>query len=409
MRRTKIVATIGPATSEPDALKALLDAGVDVVRLNAAHGTPDVHAERAATARAAAASLGDTVGVLIDLPGPKLRTGAVADDEVELRTDSRFVLTADAVEGDEHRVSTTVPELARWVRVGDEVFLADGAIVLCVENIVGDDVECRVVRAGVLRSRKGMHVPRRRRSRGALHRRRRDRVGDGSSHQGRLRGPFVRAPSRGCRSGTRAPPEARSEAAPHREDRDRGRARSPRRHRRHRRRGDGRARRSRDTDSRPPGAVDPEGDHPLLQHGRQAGDHRDADARVDDALPTADPRRGERRRERGARRDRRAHALGGDRRRPLPDRHRAHDGRGRGSGRGLAQRTHRARGCARGERRRSGRVGGRARGGAGRRGSRRRRHRLPDAERHDRASRRGVPADGPDRGHLEPDPTRSAV
>ena len=160
MRRTKIVATIGPATSEPDALKALLHAGVDVVRLNAAHGSPEVHAERAATARAAAVSLGHTVGVLIDLPGPKLRTGPVADDEVELRPDSRFVLTADAIEGDEHRVSTTVPELARWVRVGDEVFLADGAIVLHVESINGDDVECRVVRAGVLRSRKGMHVPR---------------------------------------------------------------------------------------------------------------------------------------------------------------------------------------------------------------------------------------------------------
>jgi pyruvate kinase len=160
MRRTKIVATVGPATSEPDTLKALLDAGVDVVRLNAAHGSPEVHAERAATVRAAAASLGMTVGVLIDLPGPKLRTGPVAGDEVELRIDSTFVLTADPVEGDEHRVSTTVPELAQWVKVGDEVFLADGAIVLCVEEIVDDDIECRVVRAGVLRSRKGMHVPR---------------------------------------------------------------------------------------------------------------------------------------------------------------------------------------------------------------------------------------------------------
>jgi len=160
MRRTKIVATIGPATSEPDALKALLSAGVDVVRLNAAHGTPDVHTERAVTARAAADALDTTVGVLIDLPGPKLRTGPVIDDEVELRPDSRFVLAADAVVGDEHRVSTTIPDLARWVRVGDEIFLADGAIVLCVDRLVGDDVECRVVRAGVLRSRKGMHVPR---------------------------------------------------------------------------------------------------------------------------------------------------------------------------------------------------------------------------------------------------------
>ena len=160
MRRTKIVATIGPATSEPDALEALLDAGVDVVRLNAAHGTPDVHAERAASARAAAAALDRTVGVLVDLPGPKLRTGPVVGDEIQLRTDSRFVLSAAPVEGDEHRVSTTIPDLARWVRPGDEVFLADGAIVLSVVQIDGDDVACKVVRAGVLRSRKGMHVPR---------------------------------------------------------------------------------------------------------------------------------------------------------------------------------------------------------------------------------------------------------
>jgi pyruvate kinase len=160
MRRTKIVATIGPATSEPEAMKALLDAGVDVVRLNAAHSAPDVLAVRAGVARASAASLERVVGVLIDLPGPKLRSGPIKNDEVELRIDSRFVLTAQAIEGDEHRVSTTVPELARWVLVGDEVFLADGAIVLCVEQINGDDVECRVVRAGVLRSRKGMHVPR---------------------------------------------------------------------------------------------------------------------------------------------------------------------------------------------------------------------------------------------------------
>ncbi|MDQ1509166.1 MAG: pyruvate kinase [Actinomycetota bacterium] len=160
MRRTKIVATIGPATAEPAALKELLAAGVDVVRLNAAHGTPDVHAAVAGVARAAAASLDRVVGVLVDLPGPKLRTGPVANDEVELRMDSHFVLTAQAIEGDEHRVSTTVPQLAQWVRVGDEVFLADGAIVLCVEQIVGEDVECRVVRAGSLRSHKGMHVPR---------------------------------------------------------------------------------------------------------------------------------------------------------------------------------------------------------------------------------------------------------
>src|SRR5579871_2537025 len=160
MRRAKIVATLGPATSTPESLHALLAAGADVVRLNAAHGTPAVHTERAALARASAAKLGRVVGVLVDLPGPKLRTGAIAGDETELEAGSTFTLTAADVSGDSRHVSTTVPELARWVGPDDDIYLADGAIVLRVVRIDGDDVVCDVVRGGLLRSRKGMHVPR---------------------------------------------------------------------------------------------------------------------------------------------------------------------------------------------------------------------------------------------------------
>ncbi len=160
MRRTKIVATVGPATSDPPAMRRLLEAGVDVVRLNTAHADPVEHAQRAVEARTIAADLGRTVGVLVDLPGPKLRSGPVRDGEVELHPGKQFTLTAAAVEGDEHHVSTTVPALARWVRAGDEIFLADGEIVLVVERIDGDAVRCEIVRGGILRSRKGMHVPR---------------------------------------------------------------------------------------------------------------------------------------------------------------------------------------------------------------------------------------------------------
>jgi pyruvate kinase len=159
MRRTKIVATIGPATSTPETMRALLDAGVDVVRLNAAHGTADIPA-RAALARDTADELGRAVGVLVDLPGPKLRTGPIAGDEVEVVTGSTFTLVAVPIEGDANHVSTTIPELAQWVDPGDEVYLADGAIVLRVVTIDGADVRCEVLRGGVLRSRKGMHVPR---------------------------------------------------------------------------------------------------------------------------------------------------------------------------------------------------------------------------------------------------------
>jgi pyruvate kinase len=164
MRRTKIVATVGPATSSPESLRALLAAGADVVRLNAAHGTGEVHRERAVMAREIAASLGRSVGILVDLPGPKMRTGPVVDDEIQLETGREITLTSSAVVGDAHRVSTTLPELGRWVAPGDEIFLADGAIVLRVERIADDadigDVACEIVRGGLLRSRKGMHVPR---------------------------------------------------------------------------------------------------------------------------------------------------------------------------------------------------------------------------------------------------------
>jgi pyruvate kinase len=160
MRRTKIVATVGPATSSSAAMRALLGAGADVIRLNAAHGEPAIHIERARLARATAAELGRVVGVLVDLPGPKMRSGPIAGDEVELIAGEPFTLTAADVDGDTHRVGTTLPELARWVDPGDEVYLSDGAIVLRVAEVKGDDVVCEVVRGGILRSRKGMHVPR---------------------------------------------------------------------------------------------------------------------------------------------------------------------------------------------------------------------------------------------------------
>jgi pyruvate kinase len=159
-RHTKIVATIGPATSDPATMRALVAAGVDVVRLNAAHADAETHRRAAAQARSIAADLGRPIGVLVDLPGPKLRTGPVVGDEVELRADQPFVLTAAPVVGDGGRVSTSVGGLAEWVRPGDEVFLADGAIVLAVERVDGDDVVTTVVRGGWLRSRKGMHLPR---------------------------------------------------------------------------------------------------------------------------------------------------------------------------------------------------------------------------------------------------------
>ena len=160
MRRTKIVATVGPATALPETMRAILAAGADVVRLNAAHGTAEVHAQHALMARETAAALGRAVGVLVDLPGPKMRTGPIVDDEIQLETGAEITLTSEPIVGDARRVSTTLPELGQWVAPGDEIFLADGAIVLRVAEVTGGDVVCEIVRGGILRSRKGMHVPR---------------------------------------------------------------------------------------------------------------------------------------------------------------------------------------------------------------------------------------------------------
>ncbi len=161
MRRTKIVATVGPATAAPGPLRELLAAGVDVVRLNAAHADMATHAANARRVRELSQGLGRSVGVLVDLPGPKIRSGLVAGDAVELLSGQEFLLTdSDEGCGDAHRVGTTLPNFARWAQPGDDVYLADGAIVLRVLASVGDDVRTEVVRGGTLRSRKGMHLPR---------------------------------------------------------------------------------------------------------------------------------------------------------------------------------------------------------------------------------------------------------
>lgn len=159
MRRTKIVATLGPASQEPGRLRALLEAGVDVVRLNLAHATLDDHRDSVLTARRVAEEMGKIVGVLIDLPGPKMRTGMLEKEEVELRPGEQFVLAAHETEGNWERVSTSVPNLHELADPGEEIFLADGEIVLRVTEIVGEDVATEVIRGGTLRSRKGMHLP----------------------------------------------------------------------------------------------------------------------------------------------------------------------------------------------------------------------------------------------------------
>jgi pyruvate kinase len=160
MRRAKIVATMGPATRRPEVLKSVLTAGADVVRLNLAHADPATHLEASDAIRRESDQMGREVAILVDLPGPKMRTGPIAGDEVALEAGDSFTLFYSEQLGDSEGVSTTVENLAQLVELDDEIVLADGAIILKVAGIDADGVHTEVVRRGLLRSRKGLHVPR---------------------------------------------------------------------------------------------------------------------------------------------------------------------------------------------------------------------------------------------------------
>jgi pyruvate kinase len=162
MRRTKIVATIGPASREPETLARMVEAGLDVARLNFSHGTREIHAENAERVRAAASAAGRQVAILQDLPGPKLRIGGVRDDIAELKPGEKLILCSGSdLVGDAERMSVSWAGFAGAVDPGDVVYLADGAIRLRVESVrAGDgEVETAVEVGGSVASRQGLNIP----------------------------------------------------------------------------------------------------------------------------------------------------------------------------------------------------------------------------------------------------------
>jgi len=158
LRRTKIVATIGPACDAPGVLRSVLAAGVDVARLNASHGSLEELGRRLAAVRAEAAALGREVGVLLDLPGPKLRVGMMGEGAL-LQEGAEFRLVVGECAGDARRACVTHDWLADDVSIDDRILLDDGALELVVLGREGADVLTRVVRGGVLHSHKGVNVP----------------------------------------------------------------------------------------------------------------------------------------------------------------------------------------------------------------------------------------------------------
>lgn len=159
LRRTKIVATLGPVTDDPRVLRDILLAGVDVVRLNFSHGSSDEHRSRIKAVREAADELGKSVGVLGDLQGPKIRIERFRDGSVELTEGQIFTLDAGLAEdaGDVHRVGITYKALPDDVKEGDVLLLNDGLISLRVIAVKGTAVTCEVGNAGVLSNSKGLN------------------------------------------------------------------------------------------------------------------------------------------------------------------------------------------------------------------------------------------------------------
>lgn len=158
-RRTKIVATLGPATNSAETIDALIKAGVNVVRLNFSHGDPQAHLELAELVRERAQALGQTVGVLADMQGPKIRISRFKTGSIELVEGDEFVLDAslDSDSGDEHQVGIDYKQLPQDVQAEDTLLLDDGRVVLWVKAVEGQRVICRVEIGGSLSNNKGIN------------------------------------------------------------------------------------------------------------------------------------------------------------------------------------------------------------------------------------------------------------
>ena len=157
--KTKIICTIGPASSSPKVMEKMIEAGMNVARLNFSHGDFEWHRQVIENLRSVARAARKSLAIMADLPGPKMRIGQVAGEPVDLEPGNAFTLTTEEIVGDATRVSVSFAGLPGAVKPGDTLFLNDGLIQLEVESVQGNSVACRVVVGGELRSRKGVNFP----------------------------------------------------------------------------------------------------------------------------------------------------------------------------------------------------------------------------------------------------------
>ena len=160
MRKAKIIVTLGPASRDPEIIEQLIAAGANGVRINMSHGTHEEKTVDIARARAAAAKLKRPIAILVDLSGPKIRTGELKDDQpVRLTPGATFIITTRPVLGDENQVSTNYKDLPRVVKTGTRLLIDDGALSLIVDKATDTDVICKVIDGGLLAERKGINLP----------------------------------------------------------------------------------------------------------------------------------------------------------------------------------------------------------------------------------------------------------
>ena len=158
-KKTKIVCTVGPASDNQDTLERMIAAGMNIVRLNFAHGDFDSHRHTIQTVRTAATAQGKRVAIMGDLPGPKMRIGNLVAEPIQLQRGQPFVIQTEDIAGTSERVSINLPSLPRVVKPGDRIFINDGNVQVTVTEVKGDEVHTEVRAGGELRSHKGVNFP----------------------------------------------------------------------------------------------------------------------------------------------------------------------------------------------------------------------------------------------------------
>jgi len=159
MPRAKIVCTLGPSSSTPERIGELIDAGMNVARLNFSHGTHEDHAKMLATVRSEADKRGKAIAALLDLQGPKIRVGKIKDGQMELRPGMELTITTEPILGEGQRVSTTYQMLPNDVKIGDHILLDDGYLSLAVTGVADREVHTVVIAGGILKNNKGINLP----------------------------------------------------------------------------------------------------------------------------------------------------------------------------------------------------------------------------------------------------------